>query len=520
MLKTIIKSTGFNDSERALARLCNETFLELWSYPSLWKPEGRKTPDGVGTELSDVLLVFGNSIVLFSDKDIKFNKDIDLNIAWKRWKSKSIDSSIKQLFGAMKWLKEHPSEIFLDPRCTEPFPFIDPCVKYRFHLIAVTRNTEESAENHFGMNSSGSLILSSFDKYPEEETPFIVRDNRSKHYVHVVDEKSLRLVLNELDTAPDFIKYLEDKERAVRHHRFSIIPGEEHFLGTYMLNKGPLIDKPLDHIIPKKSIKFDTIQLGEDGWPRYVNSGQQLSRKKLNEVSYFWDRLITIFSKAILGGYAPNPLKASSVMHEMALRILASETRQSRIGLSIAYQDKILKTPRHLRSSRVLSFSKEKKSLILLLLVPRPQGQSLEENREIRRAMMDAYGYAAKVKWPEINYITVIGTEPGIGEIRSEDLITFHIPELTDNELKETKIIMEAENILNDMRKIHITTKKPVDIKTKIPVKPVRSMMYSPKRNEICPCGSGKKYKKCCISRGDDIGMIYGTSVPSGSVPT
>lgn len=30
----------------------------------------------------------------------------------------------------------------------------------------------------------------------------------------------------------------------------------------------------------------------------------------------------------------------------------------------------------------------------------------------------------------------------------------------------------------------------------------IREIHYTPGRNEPCPCGSGKKYKKCCMKKG------------------
>ena len=30
------------------------------------------------------------------------------------------------------------------------------------------------------------------------------------------------------------------------------------------------------------------------------------------------------------------------------------------------------------------------------------------------------------------------------------------------------------------------------------PVEPIRAEEATPKRNDPCPCGSGKKYKQCC----------------------
>ncbi|MDD2179192.1 SEC-C metal-binding domain-containing protein [Acidovorax sp. D2M1] len=509
MLKKITKSSGFNDSERALAKLCSRTFLDLWSYPSLWKPEGKKGINGVGTELCDVTIVFGNSIILFSDKDIKFHSDIDATTAWKRWRKKAIDSSRRQLFGAMKWLKERPQDVYLDPECKERFPFIEADEEYEFYLVAVTRNTYEATARYFGGNSSGSLMLHSLENYPEEETPFCVRDNRKEHYVHVFDEVSMKMVLQELDTAPDFIKYLKDKEHAVRQLRYRIIPGEEAFLGTYMLQNGPLVQRPFEKIAGAASGDFDFLQVSEGEWDAYSSSGLQAHRRQLNRGSAFWDDFITLFCKAILEGYAPNPLGATANMHEIAVRSLASVSRHSRIILSETYQAKVKETPRHVRSSRIWH-TENKDQLIILVLTPRRQGKTYEEYREERRQWMQSYCYAAKVRFPSKSYFTAIGTEPGIGDIRSEDVFTLHIPELSPEELESTKKLMKEENILNDTWQ----TKRSIYSQDTDIRKPIRNQLVTPGRNDPCGCGSGKKYKKCCLGRGYDMGAVHGLVHP------
>jgi uncharacterized protein YecA (UPF0149 family) len=33
------------------------------------------------------------------------------------------------------------------------------------------------------------------------------------------------------------------------------------------------------------------------------------------------------------------------------------------------------------------------------------------------------------------------------------------------------------------------------------PVDPIRKEKVEPKRNDPCPCGSGKKYKQCCLKK-------------------
>ncbi|HDL8215821.1 TPA: hypothetical protein PXQ72_000351, partial [Yersinia enterocolitica] len=71
-MKKIIKQDGFNESERYLANLCEKTFLSLWSYPNVYTNEGKKSANGDGKELCDLLVVFGNHVIIFSDKDISF----------------------------------------------------------------------------------------------------------------------------------------------------------------------------------------------------------------------------------------------------------------------------------------------------------------------------------------------------------------------------------------------------------------------------------------------------------------
>jgi hypothetical protein len=68
----INKSKGTTPSERILAQLCEGTFLNLWSYPNLYKDQGKKGGNSDGKELCDLLVVCGNDVIIFSDKSIEF----------------------------------------------------------------------------------------------------------------------------------------------------------------------------------------------------------------------------------------------------------------------------------------------------------------------------------------------------------------------------------------------------------------------------------------------------------------
>jgi hypothetical protein len=97
-MQPIKKSVGLTSTERYLAKVCEETFLCLWSYPNLYREPGK--------ELCDLLVVFDRQIIVFSDKALTFNTDIDVLTAWNRWRTESIDKSVSQLHGAERWIRK------------------------------------------------------------------------------------------------------------------------------------------------------------------------------------------------------------------------------------------------------------------------------------------------------------------------------------------------------------------------------------------------------------------------------
>ncbi|MBE0403572.1 hypothetical protein [Halomonas citrativorans] len=145
MLKPTIKQQGGTVRERYLAKLADDSFFGLWTYPNVYTDEGINKRK-VGEELSDLLVVFENNVIIFSDKDIGFNNDIDVNVSWKRWFKKSVIKSSQQLYGAEKWIKEKPHRIYLDNRCTQKFP-LDLSGDINIYLVAVTCNTVQAAKN-------------------------------------------------------------------------------------------------------------------------------------------------------------------------------------------------------------------------------------------------------------------------------------------------------------------------------------------------------------------------------------
>src|SRR6202034_3009400 len=73
------KETGVTPAERYLKALCDGTFLSLWSFPRIYRDQGKS---GVlEKEVCDLLVVFGNHVLIFSDKACAFPKHDDISVA-------------------------------------------------------------------------------------------------------------------------------------------------------------------------------------------------------------------------------------------------------------------------------------------------------------------------------------------------------------------------------------------------------------------------------------------------------
>jgi hypothetical protein len=155
--RSVNKASGVTASKRYLTRLGERTFLSLWTYPGVYKDQG-KVGDGHGQEVADLLVVFRNHIIIFSDKDCAYPNTGNPRLDWCRWFRKSVMKSAEQVWGAERWIRSYPDQLFLDRACRERFPLDLPNpATARFHRIVVARTA--SARCRAALGGSGSLML-------------------------------------------------------------------------------------------------------------------------------------------------------------------------------------------------------------------------------------------------------------------------------------------------------------------------------------------------------------------------
>ncbi len=308
------------NSEAYLAKLASRSFLSMWSYPNPgFGPPGNRSK---GKELCDLMVVFGDTVILFSDKDCKYPSSESPGLAWSRWYDRAVSGSVKQLKGAKRTLLQQPEKIHTDLSLQLAFPLELPepgCMT--IHLVAVAHGASAACNTHWGRPSL--QIDTAIEGDEDVLTIGCLFDNE---FVHVFDDCTLDVIFGHRDTLPDFIHYLEQKEKAFRAERF-IVPGEENLLAHYLLSR----DASGEHCIPTTNDGSDTGSLvDENAWSEYSTSVGHKASLNANRISYNIDLVIEHFTHAYESGEMIVGQELTKSEHESALRLLASESRFGR----------------------------------------------------------------------------------------------------------------------------------------------------------------------------------------------
>ena len=428
----ITRSKGTTKSERYLAQLADRTFLNLWAYPNVYRDQivnGRRT----GKELCDLLIVCGNHVIIFSDKENGWSEDKDIKIAWARWYKRAVQKSIKQINGAEKWIEEHPDRIFIDSACTQRLPIeLPPTGQRKVKAVAIARGAYKACSKFFNGDSGSFMIqpniqgnmhfaISSPDFFPFR----IGNVNPTGSFIHVMDDLAIDVVMRELDTITDFTEYLENKELFIRSGNLGLASGEEDLLAYYLSH---IIEGENKHGFPHPDGRSWTAQdkLAIDkGYNSMLESSQYKSKKEANENSYIWDQLIETFTNHMLEGttIVPDGEPLDISKHQIGVRIMAHEPRVMRRMLG----NGILEVVNEKRPSVDGMINKRFRSMLpppekpdnkigyVFMTLEHPSKKmkgGYEKYRKIRANMLLAYCLGMLKKYPYIKTIVGIATEP------------------------------------------------------------------------------------------------------------
>ena len=408
------KSTGTTPTERHLSAICERSFLSLWSYPNIFRDQGG------GKELCDLLVVFQDDVIIFSDKSCIFLDSGNAQTDWSRWYRRSIRASAKQVFGAERWLRSFPKRVFLDQSCAKPFPLdLSNPGRFRFHRVVVATGAAERCRLLHG--GSGSLMITGTlpDGPVDDRVPFLVGHIfPDRPYVHVFDEVTLGVVLTELDTITDFTAYLGKKERFITEGKLGMAPGEEDLLGSYARTT----NDSGEHDFPSHP-GSDLIFLDEGFWTGLLTQPDFIARKERDRTSYLWDYLIETFAKHIVSGTLAHGNELGILAHERGLRVMASESRLGRRTLGMALGEMFETTKPNETRTRMMVSALDPNIAYIFCLVSPAGYANYETYRAARTSRVVSYCHVAKHLHPSLTQVVGIGVEPNGNRGGSEDLV-------------------------------------------------------------------------------------------------
>ena len=466
--RRVDRSGGSTPSERKLAELADKTFLDLWSYSNLYNDK-KQHAKGDGQELCDLLVVCGDDVLVFSDKSGGWPQLPDVKIAWVRWCRKNIEKSVAQVNGAVRWLREFPSRVFLDKACATPLPIsLPPSDRARYHGIVIATGASGAIQRQFNDESRTFFVIPAlkgqahYDPAAPDFCPMAFGDlNPGKTFVHVFNGEAIDRILGELNTVTDFVEYLIKREALIRSEVLIVAPGEEDLLAHYMQT----IDKHGRHDFlgshARKVKKGFRIGLAGGDWDHYHARPEYFAKREADRVSYVWDRLIQVFTKEVLAGTQVTILETppSVRLAEQALRIMALEPRVNRrlLGASIQQAIKAAQQPGHDRYARVMLPGPNAATptaayvVMLLAFLPEQMDNSYHRYREMRGIFLQLYCDAVLADYPAIQMVVGIGLDlKTLTSARggSEDLIAVARHEQSEDERAKLRKAREEFQIL------------------------------------------------------------------------
>lgn len=392
------KSEGLTESEAILARLCERSFLKLWTFPNLFKKPGK--------ELVDLMVVFRDDVILFSDKSCAYPDSGDPVLDWKRWFSRAVGKSSHQVRRAEHHVRNRPDRIYLDASAREPLPIsLPPAAGMRLHRVCVATGASDRCRAETGQPMLGIDLTIADDQAPLR----IGAVSEAGGFLHVFSAEALELVLQELDTVRDFVAYLEAKEVIAASGQFMGAPTEADILAYYLHN---------NRSFPALAEEF---VLQPNLWRQVEAQEAFREGRRLNAAHRTWDRLIEYVTRQFLAEQLEVGNETTMGDYERVVRIMASESRFRRRILSEAIEERAVRA----RDGWIGSMlpSEQDEVIYVLLIGPGAPRDEYAAYRQERGRELLLRCHAAKAVRPATRYAIGIGLDAAGSDGSSEDLV-------------------------------------------------------------------------------------------------
>jgi hypothetical protein len=455
-------SEGLTAAERSVAQLCRCIFHDLWTYPNVFRAERQRGGNVISKEVCDLLVVFGDHVIVFSDKDCVFPTSNNPGLDWRRWYRRAVEKSAEQLFGAERVLRDSRETVFLDAHLKTPLPLTLPSAnEMKLHRVLVAHGACQRCRQSLG--GSGTLMIQpeiigdAHMKPPAEDgVPFAIGQvNPAKGYVHVLDDAALALLFRVLDTPSDLVRYFEKKERFITSGRLKYAAGEEALLGEYV----GALNSAQEHDFVRGT-ETEPLMLDEGRWHRFAVSAEARSKLEADRPSYLWDETLASFVRNFRAGTSHHlgDLEVSSM--ETVLRFFLREDRLRRRLLSNTLRDMVATTKFDMRRLRVIPPMRSGDPYWVFLLLPFLPWMSYNNYRDVRLKFLEICCTVVRLENADAKDIVGFATETGRRHRGSEDAVYMDGRVWNDALAAQARKDQRKLSILTSGRLVHVSDRE------------------------------------------------------------
>ena len=286
------------EGEEAVNEIAFNTYLKYWCFPNPKDELGNKK------EICDLLIIFQNHLLIISIKNYSFNGN------YERYFRSTLNKALSQIHGAERKLLDTNIRVKFKHPETGIFDF--QAEEYdSIHRLIVNLNTTP-------LFHPGGL------------------NTKNNQFCHIFNWESFIGLVNELDTIPDFIEYLQERENTFKGKEFLMMLGSEDDwdsdtnkaffnYNTTILSEqkqfisfsGSELDLLADYFFNERkfnenfySSEFNGANFQMDGkWNEYLSRKEVSLKKKEDEISYFIDEFV---KREVLYRNNPNNIKIAT----------------------------------------------------------------------------------------------------------------------------------------------------------------------------------------------------------------
>jgi hypothetical protein len=309
--------------------------------------------------------------------------------------------------------------------------------------------------------------------------------------IHVFDNDVLDIIFKHLDTVPDLLRYLSERQKLAQSNCIVTSTGEENLLGLFLGNVNDDNLHGFDFLQGYHGVFVDEGNLEE-----HVKSEAYRLKKKSDESSYVWDRFMKqVYEEAL----SHNVTRISDHMRELFFWLArVNRTDRRLLGTSLLKAIDAAKTTG--RFMRTIEPYSQDDQIWVIMALKRPDSVSLVDYLRVRRRMLQDYMLVARLKVGRECDVIGIELNAWRDEDPSQALVWLKRSEWSP-ELEKAAIRIQSEGgyFSNAIYSRYEGKEFPNETRTLHRAKSTRKKRDRLGRNTLCPCGSGRKYKSCCL---------------------